>query len=124
MVKNLDVSTYRDGTPIPEVQDPTAWAALTTGAWCYQNNDPANGTIYGKLYNWYAVNGDSDGDGIKDKELAPLGWHVPSHGEWEALTGCVGPNGAGKLMSTEMWIWPNPWATNETGFTGLPGGIP
>ena len=53
--ENLNVSKYADGTVIPEVTDPTAWANLTTGAWCYYNNDPANGAVYGKLYNWYAV---------------------------------------------------------------------
>src|SRR5450759_197011 len=70
MVPNLDVSTYRDGTPIPEVQDATAWAALTTGAWCYYKNNSANAPAYGKLYNWYAVN--------DPRGLAPTGWHVPS----------------------------------------------
>jgi hypothetical protein len=55
-LNNLDVTTYRNGESIPEVTDPTAWAALTTGAWCYYNNDSATGAIYGKLYNWYAVN--------------------------------------------------------------------
>lgn len=55
MSKNLEVVTYRNGDVIPQVTDPSAWANLTTGAWCYYNNDPANGAIYGKLYNWYAV---------------------------------------------------------------------
>ena len=54
--KNLNVSKYKNGDVIPEVKDPREWAALTTGAWCYYNNDPKNGAIYGKLYNWYAVN--------------------------------------------------------------------
>jgi len=55
MARNLNVSRYRNGDPIPQVTDPTQWTNLTTGAWCYLNNDPANGRIYGKLYNWYAV---------------------------------------------------------------------
>ena len=92
--KNLEVTTYRNGDPIPEVTDPSAWAGLTTGAWCYYNNDPANGAIYGKLYNWYAVN-DSRG-------LAPSGWHVPSDAEWT-------------IISSEN-------ANNKRGFKGLPGG--
>lgn len=54
---NLNVSKYSDGTPIPQVTDPIAWQNLTTGAWCYNNNDTANGVVYGKLYNWYAVAG-------------------------------------------------------------------
>lgn len=57
MKENLKVTKYTDGTPIPQVTDPTLWANLTTGAWCYYNNDPAQGAIYGKLYNWYAVAG-------------------------------------------------------------------
>ena len=59
-VKNLDVSRYRNGDIIPEVKDHKKWVELKTGAWCYYNNDPENGKIYGKLYNWYAVNDPRD----------------------------------------------------------------
>jgi hypothetical protein len=52
----LDVTTYRDGTVIPQVRDANEWMDLKTGAW-YYNNDANNGTTYGKLYNWYAVKG-------------------------------------------------------------------
>lgn len=127
MQKNLDVSTYRDGTPIPEVTDPAAWLNLTTGAWCYYENMTANGLVYGKLYNWYAVNGDSDGDGIKDKELAPLGWHVPSDAEWVILTDFLGglpfASGEMKEVGTAHWSFPNVGATNSSGFTALGGGL-
>jgi uncharacterized protein (TIGR02145 family) len=124
---NLDVTTYRDGTPIPQVTDPTAWANLTTGAWCYYNNDPANGTIYGKLYNWYAVAGIHDNDpNTPNKILAPQGWHVPSDAEWTTLTTFLGGESVagGKMKSTgtSLWLSPNTAATNESGFTGLPGG--
>ncbi len=52
MTKNLDVATYRNGDPIPNVTDSAAWAALTTGAYCYFNNDSATyAATYGKLYN-------------------------------------------------------------------------
>ena len=128
MVENLDVATYRDGTPIPEVQDPTKWMTLTTGAWCYYNNDPANGDIYGKLYNWYAVAGIHDNDpGTPNKELAPLGWHIPSNTEWDATISCLGGDsaagGAMKETGTTHWINPNMNATNISDFTGLPGGF-
>lgn len=117
---NLDVSTYRDGTPIPEVTDPTAWANLTTGAWCYYNNDPANGAIYGKLYNWYAVNNIINGG------LAPVGQHIPTDAEWTTLTNFLGGyGGAGSKMKetgTTHWASPNTDATNESGFTALGGG--
>jgi uncharacterized protein (TIGR02145 family) len=124
---NLDVTTYRDGTPIPQVTDPTAWANLTTGAWCYYNNDPANGTIYGKLYNWYAVAGIHDTDpSTPNKILAPQGWHVPSDAEWTTLTDFLGGEqvAGGKMKSTgtSLWLSPNTAATNESGFTGLPAG--
>ena len=49
--KNLNVSTYRNGDKILQVQDKKAWGNLTTGAWCYYENNPTNGTKYGKLYN-------------------------------------------------------------------------
>ena len=56
MSANLAVTRYRNGDKIPQVKDPSKWTALTTGAWCWYNNDSANGAVYGKLYNWYAVN--------------------------------------------------------------------
>ena len=81
-VKNAEMVTYRDGTPIPQVTDATEWANLTTGAWCYYDNDPSKG----KLYNWYAVAGIHDNDeNTPNKELAPEGWHVPTDTEWTEL---------------------------------------
>jgi uncharacterized protein (TIGR02145 family) len=120
---NLKVSKYRNGDVIPQVTDATQWAALTTGAWCYYANNTSNGTTYGKLYNWYAVN-DSRG-------LAPIGYHIPTDAEWTTLTTCLGgPNGAGGKMKelgtlnagTGHWIQPNTGATNSSGFSGLPAG--
>ena len=118
MRENLDVLTYRNGDIIPQVTDPTAWAALTTGAWCYYNNDVANGAIYGKLYNWYAVN--------DPRGLAPTGWHVPTDDEWTTLSTTLGGDavagGKMKVAGTTRWTTPNTGATNESGFAGLPGG--
>ena len=92
--QNLNVSTYSDGTPIPEVTDPTAWANLTTGAWCYYDNTIANGTTYGKLYNWYAVAGIYDASSLSDvslrKNLAPAGYHIPTDAEWTTLINYLG----------------------------------
>jgi uncharacterized protein (TIGR02145 family) len=127
-IKNLDVTTYSDGTVIPEVSDPTQWAALTTGAWCYYNNTTANGTTYGKLYNWYAVAGiwdeASKTDATLRKKLAPTGWHVPTDAEWTTLTTTLGGTSVagGKMKATTLWNSPNTDATNSSGFTGLPGG--
>jgi len=81
-VENAEMVTYRDGTPIPEVTDPTQWSNLTTGAWAYYDNDPTKP----RLYNWYAVMGIHDNDeNTPNKEFAPEGWHVPSDAEWTTL---------------------------------------
>ena len=116
---NLNVTTYRNGDPIPEVTDPAVWATLTTGAWCHYNNDPLNEPIYGKLYNWYAV---SDPRG-----LAPLGKSVPTDGEWTTLTTFLGGESVagGKMKETGLchWLSPNTDATNTSGWTGLPVGF-
>jgi uncharacterized protein (TIGR02145 family) len=129
MLKNLDVTKYANGDPIPQVTDPTKLADLTTGAWCYWENNSANGEIYGKLYNWFAVN--------DPRGLAPAGWQVPSDDEWKVLemhlgmalaeadgSGWRGTDEGGKLKEagTEHWKEPNEGATNESGFTALPGG--
>ena len=134
--KNLDVTTYSDGTPIPQVTDPTQWVGLTTGAWRYYNNDPANGAIYGKLYNWYAAAGIYDAASLANptlrKKLAPTGWHVPTDAEWTILTTCLGGESVagGKMKATGtiqagtgLWQDPNSAATNSSGFAGFPGGF-
>jgi uncharacterized protein (TIGR02145 family) len=118
MVKNIDVTTYRNGDAIPECTDNTQWNNLTTGAWCYYNNNSSNGPVYGKMYNWYAVT-DSRGFG-------PTGWHVPSDGEFTTLGTYLGGDlvAGGKMKETgnAHWNSPNTGATNESGFTGLGGG--
>ena len=119
MRENLDVVTYRNGDIIEQVTDTSKWTELTTGAWCYYNNDPETGAIYGKLYNWYAVN--------DPRGLAPQGWHIPTDAEWDILGDKFGGQSVagGKMKipgTTTNWKEPNTGATNETGFTGLPGG--
>jgi hypothetical protein len=117
--KNLNVSRYRNGDEIPEVKDPKKWAKLTTGAWCYYNNDPENGATYGKLYNWYAVN-DLRG-------LAPEGFHIPTDTELKKLTDIKRSNGfaglAGGNLSSNVSLfdyigsdgfW---WSSSETSTT-------
>ena len=115
---NLDVETYRNGDIIPEVEDSVEWSKLTTGAWCYYNNDPETGVIYGKLYNWFAVN--------DPRGLAPEGWHIPSNEEWEELANCLGGSkiAGGKLKETGTIHWQNPnYVTADSNvFAALPGG--
>ena len=114
--KNLNVATYRNGDVIPQVQNEKAWAKLTTGAWCYYDNDASNGTKYGKLYNYYAVN-DARG-------LAPNGYHIPTDAEWTILTDYLGgETGASKKMKSTSGWKNNGNGTNSSGFLGLPGGF-
>ena len=116
-LKNLDVSTYRNGDPIPQVTTVQELAATRSGAWCYYQNDPTNGTLYGKMYNWYAAN--------DPRGLVPQGWHLPSQAEWNTLVTFLGGNmiAGGKLKSTSGWDAPNAGADNSSGFTALPRGI-
>lgn len=118
MLYNLNVSTYRNGDPIPQVTDPIQWNSLTTGAWCYYNNDPSTEATYGKLYNWYAVN--------DPRGLAPAGWRIPNNSDWSSLESCLGgyfvAGGTLKEAGTSHWESPNTGATNSSGFTALPGG--
>lgn len=117
-LNNLDVVTYRNGDSIPKVTDPVEWSNLTTGAYCYYNNDSATyASVYGKLYNWYAVN--------DPRGLAPVGWHIPTDAEWTTLTAFLGgdPVAGEKLKEAGLahWVTPN-LADNSSGFTALPGG--
>jgi uncharacterized protein (TIGR02145 family) len=98
--KNLNVSTFRNGDPIPEAKTDEEWTRAGENkqpAWCYYDNDPANGTKYGKLYNWYAVN--------DPRGLAPAGYHIPTDLEWDALTAHLGgaKGGGKKMKSTSGW---------------------
>ena len=115
---NLAVTTYRNGDSIPQVTDPTEWASLTTGAWCYYNNDPLTEPLYGKLYNWYAVN--------DPRGLAIDGYHIPTDDEFGILAYYLGGDsvagGKMKQTGTAYWNTPNADATNESGFTALPAG--
>ncbi len=115
-VKNLDVAHYRNGDAIPEVKDPEKWAALTTGAWCYNLNKQENGNIYGKLYNWYAVN--------DPRGLAPKGWHVATDAEWSTLSPLLGgmENAGGTLKATRYWKEQGGVVGKKIGFEALPAG--
>jgi uncharacterized protein (TIGR02145 family) len=118
MAENLKVTHYRNGRTIPNVPDAGAWRGLATGAYCGYNNDTSNVAIYGRLYNWYAVNDSSN--------IAPTGWHVPSDTEWQILVDYLGgesiAGGTMKEAGMDHWVSPNIGATNESGFTALPGG--
>jgi uncharacterized protein (TIGR02145 family) len=152
--KNLDVATFRNGVAIPQAKTNEEWKAAGDNkqpAWCYYDNKPANGTKYGKLYNWYAV--------IDARGLAPAGWHVPTDEEWTVLENSLGDDAGKKMKSSSAWdsytdditcsnckSWNAEYrrkkecnvcqdtrvngkktysgnGTNSSGFTGLPGGF-
>lgn len=117
MAENLRTTKYCNGDPIPNVTDNTQWSELMTGAWSYNNNDSQYNNTYGKLYNWYALN--------DARNICPCNWHVPSDAEWTVLTDYLGGEivAGGKMKSTGTLYWdsPNTDATNESGFSGLPG---
>ncbi len=132
MAENLKTSSYRDRSDIAHVPEGGEWRSLVSGAWSYYDNDSSNDPVYGKLYNWYAV--------VDNRGLCPSGWRVPDDADWMVLEMYLGmsqaeangngwrggaQNTGGKLKKTGLdhWQLPNTGATNESGFSGLPGGF-
>ncbi len=118
MKENLKTTKYNDNTAIPLIADDLTWGFRLSPGYCWLSNDAATyKETYGALYNWYTVNAG---------KLCPTGWHVPSDSEWITLTTYLGGiNFAGdklKEIGTSHWASPNSGATNESGFTALPGG--
>jgi uncharacterized protein (TIGR02145 family) len=122
MAENLRTTKYSDGTSIPNVIGKTDWSSLSTGAWSHYNNDNQYDTIYGKLYNGYAV---------ETGKLCPTGWHVPTDAEWTTLEDYLTADGQmwkeGKtLKSTSGWNDFNNVSggngTDAYGWNGLPSG--
>lgn len=119
IVENLKTTHYNNGTAIPLVTNDTTWSELTTSGYCWYNNDDTTySNPYGALYNWHTVN---------TGNLCPTGWHVPADAEWTYLTNYLGGESVagGKLKTTGTMNWnpPNTGATNESGFSALPGGF-
>ncbi len=129
MAENLRTTKFSNGKPIPKTNDKANWKGLMSGGACFYDDQSSNGKIDGALYNWYAV---------RAQKICPTGWHVPSDAEWDTLAVALGGTkiGAtrreeiellevgGKLKSTDTTFWQNPntGATNESGFSALPGG--
>ena len=115
MAENLKAIRYRNYEYIPS----TPWNYTTTGLWCDFNNDPNLGILNGHMYNWYAA--------TDVRNIAPVGWHVPSNDEWTTLANSLGgANVAGTKMKetgTTHWYSPNIYSTNESGFSALPGSM-
>ncbi|MEW6014867.1 MAG: FISUMP domain-containing protein [Candidatus Zixiibacteriota bacterium] len=119
MAENLKVTHYRNGEVIPRVTDTWYWSGTIEGAYCEYWNMPELVPTYGRLYNWYTV--------VDFRGLAPEGWHIPNGAEWQTMVDFLGGDSiaGGKLKEagTLHWLTPNAGATNESGFTGLPGGL-
>jgi len=116
--ENLKTTKYNDKTEISNVSDPSAWSSLTSPAYCWYNNDPANKIIYGVLYNWYT---------FSKGHLCPTGWPLLSSSEWTALITFLGSEtvAGGHLKETGItqWTAPNPSADNSSCCTALPSGV-
>jgi uncharacterized protein (TIGR02145 family) len=119
MAENLRTSSYANGDPIQNLPSGAQWNASTIGTWVYYGNDNLNENPYGKLYNRYSVN--------DTRNVCPSGWHVPSDSDWTTLIDYLGgadvAGGKIKNIGTTYWLSPNTGATDEIGFSGLPGGI-
>jgi uncharacterized protein (TIGR02145 family) len=134
MVENLKTTKYNDGTEILNVINDLQWNDLKTAGYCNYENRENFVAIYGRLYNWHAVN---------TGKLAPAGWHVPTDNDWTILENYLIANGYNSngstnenLISKSLCAKTN-WAisketstpgcapenNNSTGFTALPGGI-
>lgn len=134
MTSNLKVTKYNDGTSIPldasgasagNVGNQT-WSSRTIGARTIYSHSKSNLSTYGFLYNWYAAKGIATAGSTNYKNLCPGGWHVPTYADWTTLTDYLGgeyeAGGKMKSVGTSYWNSTNTSATNESGFTGLPGG--
>jgi uncharacterized protein (TIGR02145 family) len=118
MAENLDVDKFRNGDPIPQAKTDDEWERAGENgepAWCYYDNDPSHGEKYGKLYNWYAI--------IDARGLAPEGWLTPSDDDWRVLKEYLGgERTAGTKMKSNIGWSKDGNGTNESGFSGIPGG--
>jgi uncharacterized protein (TIGR02145 family) len=118
MLENLQTTHYIDGSTIPNIVDSTQWNNASFGAYCNYNNDSSYVKIYGRLYNWFAVNNTAG--------LCPAGWHIPTDSEWSILVSYLGGDsiagGSMKATGISLWNPPNYNATDASGFTALPGG--
>jgi len=141
MKEPLATTKYNNGSDIPLVTDNLTWAGLSSPAYCWYNNGSPN-TLYGALYNWYAVN---------TGNLCPTGWHVPTDLDWLELEVYLQNNGynydgtidtdydrltnnrtAKALAYTSFWSssvntgsvgnTDYPEYRNKSGFSAMPGG--
>lgn len=118
---------YADGIAIPYLPDTDDWSTDLGGAWCYYNNDQANLSIYGRLYNQY-VKANAHGFVYLERNgVYEPGWRVPTYNDFVALYTTLGgasiAGGKMKEIGTTYWNSPNVGATNSSGFNGRGGGF-
>ena len=117
MAENLRVKHYQNGDAIEYVTTQPKWKILKSGAYCYCNNSISNSTIYGLLYNFYAV--------MDSRNIAPLGWKVASDSDWSELENYLGSN-AGcqlKIVAPLVWVDISKCQQEVCGFNALPAGF-
>jgi uncharacterized protein (TIGR02145 family) len=119
MSENLKTTHYNNGDEIPTNLDDSSWELANYGTVAVYDDQESNIDTYGRLYNWYAV--------VDNRGVCPENFHVPTDGEYILLTNYLGGNdiagGKMKEAGLEHWDSPNTGATNESGFSGLPGGF-
>jgi uncharacterized protein (TIGR02145 family) len=129
MAENLKVTRYQDHTPIKTASSDDEWISDTAGVSYAPSSKYGD---VGLLYNYYAVR--------NKKNIAPVGWHIPSDEEWKELernlgmsaedadkTSWRGTDQGEQLMkardgNTIYWeVYSDVWPTNESGFTAMAG---
>ena len=125
MMENFRSEHYQDGSAITTGLGTFLWQTTTTGAYSIYDDNAANKTAFGLLYNWHAVN--------DPRGLCPLGWHVPTDDEWTSLILSIDPVActscspdqsliAGSDLKASSSDFPAWNGSNLSGFSGLPGG--
>jgi len=120
MAENLNVTRFNDGTDLYYATSEDASLELPSRYYCYYNWDSSSfSEEYGALYSRNTAN-------IAYLNICPAGWHVPGDHDWIVLENYLGGSniagGKMKEIGTAHWDNPNSGATNESGFTSLPGG--
>jgi len=114
--QDLRTTKFIYGVSIKLETDPSKWYSVSAPAYCWYDNVEDSESPYGAIYNWRAASSGA---------ICPNGWHVPTIEEWTTLINYLGGEeiAGGKLKETGTVHWlHNSGATNETGFTALPGG--
>ena len=122
MAENLRTTRFADGSEIPEGGEDEFWMEEFSPMWCTWNSAADGGQGWGCFYNFMAVE--------DERGLCPVGWHVPSDSEWDALETSLGlirreagrPGVDAEVLratAAEVLGWDG---TNASGFSGVPAG--